>query len=109
MLTDLIQERHLKWLGDVEWEGHNHAGTHLYRLKQSGLNWKVQIRVSSARWMDYGWRSDREVCFILEHAIRVMLMEHGYRFIDSERHEENLIAAMDNLIESENGKAPKEA
>ncbi len=97
MITDLLKPEHLEWMGVVEWE----CCGQRRQLRWSRLvkHWLIELKPGHA-CSDYIVDACIASC-ILEHAIRVKLLEHGYRFIDSERHEENLIAAIEALMESE--------
>ena len=121
LLTDLIKPEHLERLGDVEWDDGLHFRKRLVRLRANSYYRDIWIP-SPAQWAPDGQLSCHEASCILEHAIRVKLLDNclfvfpvtrklfAVESVLSKKHDdtayyevepEALIAAIDSLIEGE--------
>ena len=96
MLTDLIKERHWKWLGDVEWG----QGDSRERLVTHNGDYWCEYYIEgdeNGEWYPVSGCSAHIASCILEHAIRDKLGVVPQKY--DQNYEDALIAALDALIE----------
>jgi len=78
MLTDLIQERHLKWLGVVEWKDSSCEPIRLTKAESPSsfciASFATEVMYGDEnRWEFFRWIDNHTASCILEHAFRVKL------------------------------------
>ncbi len=112
MLTDLIQERHLKWLGDVGCgdrelclgiDGEWRLGSLIIPAAAASCILEHAIRVKLRASGLYAAPSANALCGIEHQVADFVSKEIGDASFDTE--EEALIAAIDSLIEREKDEA----